>query len=167
MSEAPVVTLEPVNRANFKACIDLQVALDQAGFVATNLYSIAQAKIEPTFVPLAVVAGETVVGFAMYGHEVDTGRWWIIRLMIGADHQGKGYGQAAMAGLIAKMVDLHGCDEIRLGCVIGNDRAKRLYERCGFLDTGEVEDNEAIMVLSLPPAAEPATMPHAVRRGPR
>lgn len=150
MSESPVVTVEPVNRANFKACIDLKVASDQEGFVATNLYSIAQAKVEPTFVPLAIVAGETVVGFAMYGHEVDSGRWWIIRLMIGAGYQGKGFGNAAMDALIARMVDLHGVGEIRLGCVVGNDRARRLYEHHGFRDTGEVEDNEAVMLLTFP-----------------
>ncbi len=150
MDQSPVVTLEPVNRANFKACIDLKVTADQEGFVASNLYSIAQAKVEPTFVPLAIAAGETVVGFAMYGHEVDTGRWWIIRLMIGVNHQGKGYGHASMDALIARMTDLHGVNEIRLGCVLGNDRAKRLYERHGFRDTGEVEDDEAIMLLTLP-----------------
>ena len=150
MNQSPVVTLEPVNRANFKACIDLMVASDQEGFVATNLYSIAQAKVEPTFVPLAIVDGEAVVGFAMYGHEVDSGRWWIIRLMIGAEHQGKGFGHAAIEALIARMVDLHGVSEIRLGCVLGNDRARRLYERHGFRDTGEVEDNEAVMLLRLP-----------------
>jgi diamine N-acetyltransferase len=148
--ESPVVTVEPVNRANFRACTDLKVAPDQEGFVATNVYSIAQSRVEPTFVPVAIVAGETVVGFAMYGHEVESGRWWIIRLMIGAEHQGKGYGHAAMNALIARMVELHGVSEIRLGCVLGNDRARRLYESHGFRDTGEVEDNEAVMLLVLP-----------------
>ena len=150
MSQTPTVALEPVNRANFNACSRLKVAPDQEGFVASNLYSIAQSKIEPTWVPLAIAAGDTVVGFAMYGHEVDTGRWWIIRMMIGADYQGKGYGRAAMNALIARMVERHGAREIRLGCVLGNDRARRLYERHGFRDTGEVEDNEAFMLFTLP-----------------
>lgn len=150
MSRQPIVALVPVNRANFTSCIDLEVAPDQKGFVADNLYSIAQAKVEPTWVPMAVMDGETVVGFAMYGHEVDVGRWWIIRLMIGAEHQGKGYGHAAMKALVARMVDLHGAGEIRLGCVPGNDRAKHLYERHGFRETGEIEDGEAIMLLKRP-----------------
>jgi diamine N-acetyltransferase len=147
--DASIVALEPVNRANFNACVGLTVAPDQEGFVVANLYSIAQSAIEPTWVPLAVTHGETVIGFAMYGHQVDSGRWWIIRLMIGAEHQGKGFGQAAMEALIARLVDRHGVGEIRLGCVLGNDRARRLYERLGFRDTGEVEDNEAIMLLTL------------------
>jgi diamine N-acetyltransferase len=144
----PTVTLEPVNRANFNACVNLKVAPDQERFVATNLFSIAQSAIEPTWVPLAIVHQGTVVGFAMYGHQVDSGRWWIIRLMIGAEHQGKGFGQAGMEALIARLVDRHGAGEIRLGCVLGNDRARQLYERLGFHDTGEVEDNEAIMRLT-------------------
>ncbi len=149
VSQSPAVSLEPVNRASFGACVELTVAPEQEGFVASNLYSIAQSKVEPTFVPLAIVAGESVVGFAMYGHEVDTGRWWIIRLMIGAEHQGKGYGHAAVDALVSRMVELHGVSEIRLGCVLGNDRARLLYEHHGFRDTGEVEDNEAIMLLTL------------------
>jgi diamine N-acetyltransferase len=149
VSQALVVSLEPVNRANFNVCITLKVAPDQEDFVASNLYSIAQSAIEPTWVPLAIVHDETVVGFAMYGHDVETGQWWIIRMMIGAEHQGKGYGHAAMNALVARIVALHGADEIRLGCVLGNDRAKRLYERHGFRDTGEVDDGEAIMLRTI------------------
>lgn len=150
MNTSPGVTLDPVNRANFRRCVDLRVATCQDGFVAPNVFSIAQAKVEPTWVPLAIRDGDEVVGFAMYGHEIEPGRWWIIRFMIGADHQGRGYGHAALAALIARIVEREGASEIRLGCVLGNGRARRLYERHGFRDTGEVEDNEAVMLLTLP-----------------
>ncbi len=149
MQTAPTVTLEPVNRANFRACVDLVVAPDQKMFVATNVFSIAQAKIEPTWTPFAVRAGDVVVGFAMYGQEVESGNWWIIRVMIGAAYQSHGFGHATIAGLIARLTDREGAGEIRLGCVLGNDRARRLYERHGFLHTGEIEDNEAIMLLRI------------------
>ena len=149
MPSPPIITLEPLNRANLRACVDLKVAPDQENFVASNVYSIAQAKVEPSWYPLAIKAGDEVVGFTMYGQEIESGRWWIIRMMIGAAHQGLGYGHAAMGALIPRMAARDGATEIRLGCVVGNDRARRLYERYGFRDTGEVEDNEAVMLLSL------------------
>ncbi len=149
MPNLPVVSLEPVNRANFRACVDLKVRQDQDTFVAPNVFSIAHAKVEPGWFPLAIKVGDEVVGFAMYGQEIESGRWWIIRMMIGAAHQGRGFGHAAMAALIARMAERDGATEIRLGCVAGNDRARRLYERHGFRDTGEVDDNEAVMLLDL------------------
>lgn len=145
------VTLHPVNRANFRACVDLKVAPDQETFVAPNVYSIAQSKVEPTWVPLAISADDAVVGFAMYGLDLETGRWWIIRMMIGADQQGAGFGHAAMGMLVRRVTEREGATEIRLGCVLGNDRARRLYERHGFRSTGEVEDNEAVMLLRIVP----------------
>ncbi len=149
MSTLPSITLIPVNRANFRACVDLTVAADQAEFVATNVFSIAQAKVEPTWVPLAVMHGDDVVGFAMHGLDVESGQWWIIRIMIGAAFQGRGFGGAALAALIQRLTEREGTTEIRLGCVIGNDRARRLYERHGFRETGEVEDGEAVMRLAI------------------
>ncbi len=149
MSTPPSIALVPVNRANFRACVDLEVASEQEGFVATNVFSIAQAKVEPTWVPLAIVNGDEVVGFAMYGLDVESGQWWIIRIMIGTEHQGRGFGAAALASLISRLAEREGATEIRLGCVIGNDRAKRSYERHGFRETGEVEDGEAVMRLAI------------------
>ena len=149
MPTSPSITLEPVNRANFRALVDLKVEPDQETFVATNVFPIAQAKVEPTWTPMAVKAGGEVIGFAMYGQDVESGNWWIIRVMIGVAHQGRGFGDALMVGLIARLAEREGAAEIRLGCVLGNDRARRLYERHGFHDIGEVEENEAIMLLRI------------------
>ena len=40
---------------------------------------------------------------------------WIMRLMIGAEHQGTGYGTASLQALIDLMVEQHGVREIFLG----------------------------------------------------
>jgi diamine N-acetyltransferase len=136
------ITFRPVTRANFSAVVALTVTPEQADFVAPNLYSIAEAAIEPTWEPLAIYAGDDLVGFALFGRDDETGRWWIMRYMIDAKHQGRGYGTAALPVLIDLMFERHGCSEIFLDYSPGNDVAARLYARMGFAPTGEVAGGE-------------------------
>ena len=48
-----MIRLEPISPENFEAVIALQAAPEQSKFVASNLYSIAQAKVYPECVALA------------------------------------------------------------------------------------------------------------------
>jgi diamine N-acetyltransferase len=129
--------------------VELKVHPEQEHFVAPNIDSITNAYVEPTFVPMAVYAGEDLVGFAMYGKHPDTGAWWVIRLMIAQEHQGKGYGRAAMETLLDLMVERTGCAEITTSFVPDNTVAAALYESLGFVPTGEEEDGEPLLLLRL------------------
>lgn len=144
------VELRPLTRKNLWEVVeDLRLHPGQEAFVAPNIDSIANAAVEPTFVPLAVYAGETLVGFTMYGQHPDTEAWWVIRLMIDRDHQGKGYGRAAMQAVIAMMAERVGCDEIVTSYNPANTVAAALYASLGFEPTGEIEDDEPLVVLRL------------------
>src|SRR5215210_7398943 len=136
--------LQPVTRANFSAVVGLTVTPEQGDFVSPNLYSIAEAYLEPTWTPLAIYAGDDLVGFAMFGRDDETGNWWIMRIMIDAQHQGKGYGTAALRLLIDSMVERHGCQEIFLGYAPDNDVAGHLYARMRFVPTGEMMGGEIV-----------------------
>ncbi len=116
---------------------------------APNLYSIAEAYVEPAWTPLAIVAGEELVGFAMFGLDHETDRWRLMRFMIGAQQQGKGYGGAALRALIDLMGERHGCRETYLGYVPGNDVAERLCARVGFAPTGEIGHGEIVARLDV------------------
>ena len=143
------ITFRPVTWENFSAVTELTVTPEQADFVAPNLNSIAEAYLEPTWTPLAIYAQDHLVGFAMFGRDDQTGRWWIMRYMIDTQHQSKGYGTAALPGLIDLIVERHGCRELFLGYEPGNEVAARLYARMGFVPTGEVEVGEIIARLDL------------------
>ncbi len=138
------IAFRPVTRDNLRELVRLKVAEGQADFVADNLVSVAQAYVEPTWTPMGIYAGDEAVGFAMEGFDPDENRWWIVRFMIGAAHQGKGYGTAALTALIASMAERHGCREVYLSYVPGNDVAERMYAKAGFVPTGEVEDGEIV-----------------------
>lgn len=143
------ITLQPVTRQTFERVIALKTTPEQERFVAPNLYSLAEAAVEPDWTPLAICAGEEVVGFAMFGLEAGAGRWWIIRYMIDAGRQGQGYGTAALPKLIALMTERHAPREILLGYEPENAVAARLYARFGFVPTGELEAGEIIARLEL------------------
>jgi diamine N-acetyltransferase len=143
------ITFRPVTRENLSAVIELTVTPEQEEFVSPNLYSLAETYVEPTWTPLAIYAGDALVGFAMFGRDDETGRWWIMRYMIDVQHQGKGYGTAALPGLIDQIVERHGCSELFLGYEPNNEVASRLYARMGFAPTGEVVGNEIIARLDL------------------
>lgn len=143
------VTLQPLTRANLWDVVELKLHPGQENFVAPNIDSIANAYVEPTFVPLAVYAGDELAGFVMYGQHPETGAWWVIRLMIDRDHQGNGYGRAAMKAVIAMMIEEVGCDEIVTSFNPENAVAAGLYASLGFQPTGEIEDDEPLVLLRL------------------
>ena len=143
------VTLRPITRDNLWAVVDLKLHPGQEGFVEDNVASIANAYVEPTFVPLAVYDGDDLVGFAMYGQHPRTGAWWVIRLMIAREHQGKGYGRAASEKVIEMVAERVGCEEIVTSFVPSNAVASGLYASLGFRPTGEVEDGEPLVRLRL------------------
>ena len=144
-----LITLREVTRDNFHAVRRLRVRDDQHDLVSPNTYSIAEAYVEPTFMPFGLYAGDELVGFAMYGCEDDTGRWWIIRIMIDARFQGRGYGRSAMLALIRLMVERENCREIFISYMPGNHVAERLYGSLGFRKTGQIDDDELVAVLDL------------------
>ena len=139
-----MVTLREVTRDNFRACIALKTADEQDGFVATNVVSIAQAYVEPDFVPRAIYDDDTIVGFLMYGRDATTGADWIIRLMIGSQFQRKGYGRAAMQQVIDLLGRQPDCKEIMISYVPENTVAEQLYASLGFEPTGEIDDGEVV-----------------------
>ena len=143
------VTLRPITRDNLWAVVGLRLHPHQEAFVERNVASIAEAYVEPTYVPLAVYAVDELVGFAMYGQDPHTGAWWVIRLMIDRAHQGKGYGRAAMEALIEMMAERIGCEEIVTSFVPANAVAAGLSASLGFLPTGEIEDGEPLVRLRL------------------
>ena len=143
------VTLKDVDKTNWDECCNLKLSTKQGGLVAPHMYTMAESEAEPAFVPLAIYANGTVVGFAMYGLDPDDGKYWIYRLMIDLDSQGKGYGKAALKELIARLSKLPDCDEIFAGYKPWNNVAGALFGELGFERTGEMLSGEFITRLDL------------------
>ena len=141
----PGVTFQPINRENFDACINLSVNAAQQNFVASNLYSLAQAKVQHECVPLAVYEGETMVGFLMYAKDATDQQYWVYRLMIDQRFQGRGLGGAAMRAIMDDLCRRDDFEKLRISFQPENLRARHLYETLGFRVTGEVIEGEIVM----------------------
>ncbi|AGX06956.1 spermine/spermidine acetyltransferase, putative [Bacillus sp. NRRL B-14911] len=139
-----MIFLKEVDRHNFFDVIDLKVAEEQKSFVATNLFSLAQAKAFPECNCLAIYHEEKLVGFTMYCMDFDDKEYWIYRLMIDAKYQSKGYGKAAMEKLIELIKEDKDHQVIYLSFEPENDRAKEMYEKLGFEADGRVIDGEIV-----------------------
>ncbi len=146
-----MVSLVEIDRHNYLSVLDLSVSEEQRPFVASNMYSLAQAFAQPECVPLALYAENKPVGFAMYCIDENDREYWIYRLMIDQRHQRRGYGRAAMLLLINRIRSE--MDENRHRIFISfepeNEAAKMLYESLGFVPDGRVEYGEIVYRLEV------------------
>lgn len=143
-----MIVFKDINRTNFFDVIELSVAEEQKNFVATNLFSIAQAKAYPECQCLAIFHDDLLVGFTMYCLDMDDQEYWIYRLMIDAKHQSKGYGKAAMEKLIEHIKKDEKHRVIYLSFEPDNHLAKQLYEKLGFEADGRVIEGEIVYKLA-------------------
>lgn len=143
------VTLREITRDNWEQCIDLRVNKEQQQFVASNLYSIAEVQFLPDFKALAIYTDETMVGFVMFGLDEDDHNYWIYRLMVDENHQGKGYGKAALLQVIERLKEKPDCNEIIVGYKPENIEAEKTYLKAGFQPKGMAPWGEKLVHLKV------------------
>ncbi|HEU0295709.1 MAG TPA: GNAT family N-acetyltransferase [Anaerolineales bacterium] len=151
--------IRPVIKENWEALIDLKVREDQREFVASNLYSIAEAQFGEDFEghwdfhPFGIYEGDTPVGFFMYGYNFShpTHQAFIIRLMVDEKYQGRGYGRFG----VERMLEIFRSDEriqaVGISYEPENDVARKLYAGFGFVETGRMIEGEAEALLKVRP----------------
>lgn len=143
------IILKEINRDNWKECIKLQVEENQRKFVASNSYSLLQSKYEDNCYPMGIYDGETMVGFLMYDFDNDANKWWMDRLMMDKQHQGKGYGRKVIGLLIDLLKKEKGNIKLYTSFEPENAVAEKLYESIGFRKTGEIAWGEVVMEMQL------------------
>jgi N-acetyltransferase len=136
--------------------------------VATNGVTFADAARNPNGWLRAVVAGGKPLGLVLLydptlssaqakKDEAPVDCLHIWRIMIGFQYQGRGYGEAAMHEVIHYATTRPGIKKINLSHMPWEGNPAPFYEKFGFKHTGEVDDGELVMEMSLsplPPAGE-------------
>jgi diamine N-acetyltransferase len=161
--DCQMITLRKITLQNRRKMFKLEVSEEQRRFVASNLSSVASCYVLATNggcpMPFAIYADEQMVGFVMIvygitGYELPAiadGNYCILRFMIDARYQNRGYGRAAMHEILAYIRTLPA--GLAQYCWIGyepdNFVAKRLYESVGFRENGEISENEPVAILEL------------------
>lgn len=144
------VSLREITKENGYDILKLQVTEPQKEFVASNVYSLAEAYLEPHAWPRAIYADETPVGFLMIHDDAEKGEYFLWRFMIDARYQGMGFGRRAIELLIEHVKSRPGATELLTSCVPDLEgNPEPFYARQGFVRTGEVDDGEVVLRLKV------------------
>ena len=163
-----MIELRKITYDNWRQVLNLKLAKGQDSFVASNIYSLAEAYVETTNrekppMPFAIYNGEELIGFAMMEHEEidedemlfmeygDRAVYNFYRFMIDEKHQGKGLGRQAMEKILEflRSYPQGEVSAIALSYEPENTVAKKLYASLGFVETGHLEDGEMVARLAL------------------
>jgi len=140
--DAKRVGLREITGDNLKAILALHVTDRQREvYPRSNAYSIAEGHYPPDDDPVwirAVYAGDTPVGFLMTSEAPDRGEYFLWRLMIDADHQGKGYGSRAVELLMERIKASPKATVLMTSHLNGDADAGTFYRKLGFEYTGEM-----------------------------
>lgn len=143
-----MVELRKITKENFEKVIRLSVAENQIPFVASNVYSLAQAGIyRETAYPFAIYTDDILVGFIMMGYYEKECQYTLWRFMIDEKYQNKGYGKSALKLAVNYMIDNFKVKELGTGTHCKNFVAKKLYKSLGFKETDEIDGDQIGMKL--------------------
>ncbi|SSP26784.1 histone acetyltransferase HPA2 [Acinetobacter pittii] len=137
-----LISLKDLDRENWIRCARLSLDESQKDYVAPNVYSIAESKVEEHYCPRVICFNDEVVGFLMYCVEIDPPDetlFWLFRFMIDKNSQAKGYGTKVLQIAIDEMA-AKGAKRIRTMYKSSNYVTGKLYKKMGFRETGEYDE---------------------------
>ncbi len=134
------IHLLDVTESNWRECVELKLAEEEKPFVDANVFALAEWKFEPENFVKAIYSNTVLVGMlAYYLHDGKYGYlYWLYHLMIETQHQGNGYGEAAVKLALKEMREL-GAKDIVTNCAPKNTRALYIYKKLGFEENGTLE----------------------------
>ena len=142
--------LRKIDESNFIECFNLSLGEGQDRFVSHPIRSLAQAYVYYNqCTPFGIYSNDTIVGYVMVIYDYDEETYNIWHMMIDEKYQNNGYGTRALELCIdyIKSKPFGKSNDIILTCNIENYKAIHIYEKIGFKDTGERDDNELVMKL--------------------
>jgi len=143
------VTLREVTEDTVRAICRLAVTEKQNSFVAPNAVSIAQAYFSKYAWFRAVYADDEPVGFVMLHDDPEKPEYFLWRMMTDTHYQGMGFGWRAMKLLIEHVRTRPNATVLMTSCIQGDGSPQGFYEKLGFELTGEKEDTEVVLKLTL------------------
>lgn len=145
-----MISLKDITEDNFDAIIKMKRP-DGEKWLASNAYSLAQAWLyreNNDVFPYAIYNDDIPVGFCMLEDDLEEKELWIWRIMFPEENANKGYGSETLRLIIKQARESGKYDMIGIDSAIGNTRAKHVYEKVGFVATGEiVNGNEEVLTI--------------------
>ncbi|CUB42193.1 Spermine/spermidine acetyltransferase [Bacillus cereus] len=129
--------LKPIDKSNWEEATRLTVKKEQQTLIVSNLYSIAEVQFLDNIYAKGIYLDEEMIGFTMFGIDPDDNNYWIYRLMIDKEFQGKGIGKQAIYLIIDEIKRNNNANIsfIMIGYNPENLTAKYVYKKAGFIET--------------------------------
>lgn len=141
-----MIQLRNITWENFDECIQLQLTGEQKGFLASNIYSLAQSYVallndELPAMTFAIYDDETMIGFVMMYHDTaeeneygDEEAYGILRFMIDRKFQNRGFGTKALQKVLdyIRAFPQGEASAVYLSYAPENEAARHLYAKFGF-----------------------------------
>ena len=143
-----VVTLREITQKTVHQILRLKTSKAQEMFVAPNEYSIAEAYFDRDHAWFrAIYADETPVGFVMLYDDPDDPKgpnYYLWRFMIAERFQQMGFGKQALDRLSEHVRTRPNATHITTSYVPGEGSPGDFYHKYGYVDTGEMDDDELV-----------------------
>ena len=159
-----MIQLKEITNANiWKVCM-LEPFDEQKEFVAENMQSLAEAYATRNegnnVLPLAVYRDEDLIGFVMIGKgtvgnenesELIKENYSLWRLMLDKKYQGQGLGKQTMDAVMAliRTFPFGKAKKVWISYEPENAHAREIYRKYGFVENGEMCDDEIVAVYEL------------------
>ena len=147
-----MIELKPITEDNFLDAFSLQLAKGQERFVSQPVRSLAQAYVyRDQCQPFGIYADGKMAGYVMVIYDYDVPEYDIWHMMIDRSRQGKGYGGEALDEVIRyiRTKPFGDSDRVALTCNKNNPKAIKLYESRGFAPTGNEDEDEIELAMTL------------------
>lgn len=152
-----MIALRPVVRADLDILFEPKLHPGPQAFVAPNAVTLAEIHYVGGGYVFSIWSDEMIVGLLamidfrehddLFEDDVPDAAF-MLRLMIGADHQGRGHGRAAVERAI-DWARNRGNRRFQTSCAPENESARRFYKLIGLRETGRIVEDEVEMSLEL------------------
>ena len=147
-----MVELKAITEDNFIDAFQLRLAPGQEKYVSHPIRSLAQAYVyRDQCQPFGIYAEEKMVGYVMVIYDYDVPEYDIWHMMIDEAEQGHGYGGEALDRVIEyiRTKPFGDSNRVALTCNKENPIARKLYESKGFSPTGNEDEDEIELAMTV------------------
>ena len=147
-----MVELKAITEDNFIDAFQLRLAPGQEKYVSHPIRSLAQAYVyRDQCQPFGIYAEEKMVGYVMVIYDYDVPEYDIWHMMIDEAEQCHGYGGEALDRVIEyiRTKPFGDSNRVALTCNKENPIARKLYESKGFSPTGNEDEDEIELAMTV------------------
>lgn len=103
--------------------------------------NIASACLKEDVLAYDIYLQEQLIGFIMV-RKFDENAYFLWNYAIDRQYQNRNYGTAALREFIRFMKETFGMSEMTTTYIFGNEHAKHVYEKIGFVETDVVDEDD-------------------------